>query len=103
MLRSLIIGLSLILLFFAPTSAVVCGRPVATMSSLDTGHPVAPCVNTTAIMNAVTSSLDSYLLSVDVPQLDTVLLFVIYFSSALFVDMRIPYLFIFAPLTPPPR
>ena len=103
MLKSVIIGLSLILLFVAPTSASACGRPVATMASLDSGHPVAPCVNAVSIIDAVASGVASYIVSVDTPQLNGVLPPIIYFVSSFVISLLIPHLFVFAPLTPPPR
>lgn len=99
----LLLLMSLLAPLVAPAGARVCGHVMANLVLLDTGHPVDPCVDALATMEAAVSTVTSYILTVGLPATAVAFIFAAAFISC-FHNKILPCQFIsFPPQTPPPR
>ena len=87
----------------APAGARVCGHLLANLVLLDTGHPVDPCVNTLATLEAAVSTVTGYMLTVGLPLTAVASIFATSFISRFNTQTIICQLLSFPPQTPPPR
>ena len=99
----LLILLGLLSPILAPAGARVCGHVMANLVFLDTGHPVDPCVDALATMEAAVSSVTNYMLTVGLPVTTVASLFAVAFISHFDTKIINCQLLSFPPQTPPPR
>ena len=86
----------------APAGARVCGHVMANLILLDTSHPVDPCVDALATMEAAVATVTNYVMTVGLPlaaasvlTLSLISLFRIHIISCQLLS--------FPPQTPPPK
>lgn len=99
----LLILLGMLAPIMAPAGASVCGHVMANLVLLDTGHPVDPCVDALATMEAAVSTVTSYVLTVGLPVTAVVSIFATTFISHFGTKIIVCQLLSFPPQTPPPR
>ena len=87
----------------APAGARVCGHLMANLVMLDTGHPVDPCVDALATMEAAVSTVTGYMLTVGLPLTAVASIFAASFISRFNTQTVTCQLLSFPPQTPPPR
>jgi hypothetical protein len=102
-LRALWILLGLLSPIVAPAGARVCGHVLANLMLLDTGHPVDPCVDALATMEAAVSTVTSYVTTVGLPVTAVIAAFAISLVSLFLADAISCQLFSPPPHTPPPK
>ena len=99
----LLLLLGLMAPIVAPAGARVCGHMMANLVFLDTGHPVDPCVDSLATMEAAVSTVTNYILTVGLPVTAVASLFAAAFISRFDSKMITCQVLSFPPQTPPPR
>ena len=87
----------------APAGARVCGHLMANLVMLDTGHPVDPCVDRLATMEAAVSTVTNFVLTVGLPVTAVAFTFSAPFTSRYATQILTCQLLSFPPQTPPPR
>ena len=102
-LQIFLIVLGLLSPIVAPAGARVCGHVMANLVMLDTGHPVDPCVDALATMEAAVSTVTNYVMTVGLPLTAVASIFALSFISLFSTNIiSCPILF-FPPQTPPPK
>jgi hypothetical protein len=99
----LLIVLGLLSPIVAPAGARVCCHLMANLVMLDTGHPVDPCVDAMATMEAAVVTVTNYVMTVGLPLTAVASIFALSFISLFCTNIISCQLLFFPPQTPPPR
>lgn len=94
---------SLLAPLLAPAGARVCGHVMANLVMLDTGHPVDPCVDALATLEAAVSTVTNYVMTVGLPLTAVASIFTASLISYFDFKIITCQLLSFPPKTPPPR
>ena len=101
--QTLLILLGLLAPIVVPAGARVCGHVMANLVLLDTGHPVDPCIDSLATMEAAVSTVTNYVATVSLPLTAVASFFALSFISLFRSNIISCQLLYFPPQTPPPR